>query len=145
MKTTINNSLNRRLRVLIVDDSIADAALQVHALRSAGYQVEYDLVYTAPAMCAALEREDWDLITSDYHMPQFSAPEAVELAKKLRPNIPVIIVSGENDPDVAVSLKDAGAHDYVPKEELARLVTAVHTVLPDNSGPREQQSPQSDA
>src|SRR5258708_37788992 len=110
--------LKRRLRVLVVDDCKADAMLQVSALRSAGYQVEYDLVYTAPAMRAALEREDWDLITSDHQMPQFSAPEALKLGQELRSDIPIIIVSGQTNPDLAASLKDAGAHDYVSKTEL---------------------------
>src|SRR6266849_6262570 len=122
--------LNRKLRLLIVDDSKVDVDILLYVLRSAGYQVEYDLVQTAYDMRAALEREPWDLITSDHRMPQFSAPEALDLAKELRPNIPIIIVSGETNPDLATSLKSAGDQDFVPKAELfTELIPAIGRVL----------------
>src|SRR5579872_217315 len=124
--------LNRPLRILIVEDSKVDVNLLLYVLRSAGYQVEYDLVQPAPAMRAALERQPWDLITSDHKMPQFSAPQAVELAKELRSDVPIFIVSGEADPDLAMSLKSAGAQDYVLKMEMFdKLVSVIELVLQD--------------
>jgi len=58
------------------------------------------------------------------------APAAQALAKELRPNLPLIIVSGEID-HLAVSLIKAGARDYVQKAELARLVPVIDRVLRD--------------
>ena len=96
--------MNQPLRVLIVEDSPDDVELLLHVLRHGGYEIAYEAVDTPVAMRAALERQDWDVITSDHAMPRFSAPEALALAKELRPNVPFIIVSGEIDLNLAVSL-----------------------------------------
>ena len=122
--------MGQPLRMLIVEDSKDDANLLLHTVRSAGYELVYEVVDTSPAMRAALESQDWDLITSDHAMPHFSAPAAQALAKELRPNLPLIIVSGEID-HLAVSLIKAGARDYVQKAELARLVPVIDRVLRD--------------
>ena len=122
--------MGQPLRMLIVEDSKDDANLLLHTVRSAGYELVYEVVDTSPAMSAALESQNWDLITSDHAMPHFSAPAAQALAKELRPNLPLIIVSGEID-HLAVSLIKAGARDYVQKAELARLVPVIDRVLRD--------------
>ena len=121
--------MTQPLRMLIVEDSKDDADLLLRAVRDGGYDPIYEVVDTAPAMRVALERADWDLITSDHSMPQFAAPAALALAKELRPRVPFIIVSGEIDLNLAVSLIKAGAHDYVQKSELARLVPAIQRVM----------------
>src|SRR6202051_936789 len=121
--------MTQPLRMLIVEDSKDDADLLVRAVRGGGYDPTYEVVETSPAMRVALERADWDLITSDHSMPEFGAPAALALAKELRPRIPFIIVSGEIDLNLAVSLIKAGAHDYVHKWELARLLPAIERVL----------------
>jgi PAS domain S-box-containing protein len=115
--------------LLIVDDSKGDAGLLLEALRTGGYEPEYELVDNEPAMRAALENQDWDLITSDHSMPAFSAPAALAVTLELRPDLPLIIVSGEIDLNLAVSLIKAGAQDYVQKGELVRLVPAIDRVL----------------
>ncbi|MGP1679257.1 MAG: diguanylate cyclase domain-containing protein [Burkholderiales bacterium] len=117
------------LRVLIVDDSADDAELLVHALRHGSYELVWAVADTAEAMRAALERQDWDVITSDHAMPRFSAPAALALAKELRPDLPFIIVSGEIDLDLAVSLLRAGAQDYIQKRNLAEVVPAIERAM----------------
>jgi PAS domain S-box-containing protein len=121
--------MTQPLRMLIVEDSKDDADLLLRAVRGGGYDPTYEVVDTSPAMRVALERADWDLITSDHSMPEFGAPAALALAKELRPRIPFIIVSGEIDLNLAVSLIKTGAHDYVQKSELVRLVPAIQRVL----------------
>jgi DNA-binding NtrC family response regulator len=122
--------MGQPLRMLIVEDSKDDANLLLHTVRSGGYEPVYEVVDTSPDMRTALESQDWDLITSAHAMPHFSAPAAQALAKELRPNLPLIIVSGEID-HLAVSLIKAGARDYVQKAELARLVPVIDRVLRD--------------
>jgi PAS domain S-box-containing protein len=78
-----------------------------------------------------LQHRQWDLITSDHGMPQFSGPAALALTLELRPDVPFIIVSGEIDVNLAVTLMRAGARDYVQKTELARLVPVIERVLVD--------------
>lgn len=124
----------RRLRVLMVDDSTEDAALIVHALNLGGYEVVNLVVDTAAGMRSALLGADWDVITSDHAMPQFSAPAALILATELRPRIPFMIVSGEIDINLAVSLMKSGAHDYIQKHELSRLAPAVARELREIEG-----------
>jgi PAS domain S-box-containing protein len=131
--------MNAPLRVLIVEDSTADVDLLRRALRRGGYEVTSAVVDTPEAMRAALAQQDWDVITSDHAMPQFSAPAALALAKELCPDVPFIIVSGEIDLNLAVSLMREGAQDYIQKGELARLVPAIARELRDVEGHRERQ------
>jgi diguanylate cyclase (GGDEF)-like protein/PAS domain S-box-containing protein len=131
--------MNQLLRVLMVEDSEDDATLLLGVLRRGGYEVAYAIVDTPAAMRSALELQDWDLITSDHAMPHFSASEALELAKKIHPELPFIIVSGESDLKLAVSLMKDGAQDYIQKTELPRLVPAIECELREAEIRREHQ------
>jgi PAS domain S-box-containing protein len=123
--------IDQPLRVLIVEDVKSDITLLLLALREGGFEVTYEAVATQAAMRAALQHHQWDLITSDHGMPQFSGPAALALTLELSPDVPFIIVSGEIDINIAVALMHAGARDYVQKAELVRLVPVVHRVLLD--------------
>ena len=127
------------LRVLIVDDSVFDVELLQYALRREGYEISCAVVDTPAAMRAALESQEWDVITSDHAMPAFSAPHALALAKEICPDVPFIIVSGEMDLNLAVSLMRSGAKDYIPKRELERLSPAVAREIQDAELRRERQ------
>lgn len=117
------------MRILIVDDSEEDAALLTSTLQSGGYEVTSEVVATAAAMRSALTYQNWDVITSDHSMPQFDAIHALDLAKELRPDLPFIIVSGEIDLNLAVSLMKAGAKDYIQKRELVRILPVIEREL----------------
>lgn len=114
-----------QLRTLIIEDSEFDALILATHLEEAGYQVRWERVETAAAMRAALEREPWDVIFSDHQMPEFSADEALAVLKTTGRDIPFIIVSGGIGEDKAVDLMKAGAHDFVFKGQLVRLLPAV--------------------
>jgi PAS domain S-box-containing protein len=126
------------LHLLMVEDSADDAELLLYTLRRGGYEVTWQRVDTAEAMRIALQKSDWDIITSDHAMPRFSAPAALALARELRPEIPLIIVSGEIDLNLAVSLMKGGAQDYIQKSELARVVPAIERELNDADHRRRQ-------
>ncbi len=113
----------------MIEDSEDDAILISRTLHREGYDVVYEIVDTPSAMRAALEHQDWDVITADHGMPEFSAPEALAIAKELRPSLPFIIVSGEIEIKTAVALMKGGAQDYVQKRELSRLVPAIERGL----------------
>jgi PAS domain S-box-containing protein len=125
---------NRPLRILIVEDVKSDIALLLLVLQQGGFEVSYEAVATQAAMRTALRNQQWDVITSDHGMPQFSGPAALTLALELRPDVPFIIVSGEIDIDLAVALIKAGALEYVQKKQLARLVTVIERALLDREG-----------
>jgi PAS domain S-box-containing protein len=117
------------LRLLMVEDSKDDADQVIDVLRPAGYEPIYELVDTHPRMREALERKEWDLITANCTLSQFSAPEALALAKELSPEAPFIVVTGDNDVDRAISLIRGGAKDFIRKWELARLIPTVAEVM----------------
>jgi PAS domain S-box-containing protein len=121
--------MGQLLRVLIVEDSQDDAFFLQQALRHAGYELDCKVVCTPGAMRSELENQNWNIITSDHSMPGFSAPEALAIAKGICPDVPFIIVSGEIDLNLAVSLMRGGAKDYIQKHELARLAPAIEREL----------------
>jgi PAS domain S-box-containing protein len=113
------------LRVLQVEDSESDAALIVRLLEKAGYDVQAERVEDAAAMRAALAGKTWDAIIADYHLPGFDAPAALATLQQTGLDVPFLVVSGTMGEDVAVGMMKAGAHDYLLKDHLARLVPAV--------------------
>src|SRR6266550_3072219 len=114
-----------RLRVLHVEDSERDFALVKRHLSRANYDVASIRVETASAMAAVLPRHQWDVILCDYSMPDFSALAALNLVKEMKIDIPFIVISGTIGEALAVEAMRAGAHDYLIKTNLARLVPVI--------------------
>ena len=131
-------STRKGLRVLLVEDSEADADLVIASLEHGGYDVAYDRVQTAGEMREALGRDGWQVILSDYTLPTFSAPEALAIAQELHPEIPFIIVSGTVGEDTAVAALKAGASDFLVKGRLIRLVPAIERELREAALGRER-------
>jgi sigma-B regulation protein RsbU (phosphoserine phosphatase) len=110
---------------LIVEDSEFDARYLVGVLKQGGYDPTWIRVETAQQMRTALTEQTWEVILSDYNLPEFSAPDALVILQKSGIDLPFIIISGGIGEDVAVASMKAGAHDYLMKGNLARLVPAV--------------------
>jgi signal transduction histidine kinase len=123
--------MSKPIRVLVVEDSDDDVVLLLHELARGGYQPLHCKVETRAQMEQALTQSEWDLVVSDYSMPTFSGLEALAVLRQLARDIPFIIVSGNIGEDVAVAAMKAGAHDYVMKRNLSRLVPAVERELRD--------------
>ena len=123
--------VKRSLRVLVVEDSEFDARMLVGLLKAGGFNPTFKRVETASEMSEALNCEEWEVILADYNLPEFSAPKALEVLRDTKLDIPFIIVSGGIGEDTAVSAMRAGAHDYLMKGNLARLVPAVERELRD--------------
>ena len=134
--------MGKPLRVLIVEDSENDALLLLRELKRAGYEPVHERVYTALDMNTALEKQYWDVIISDFVMPQFSGLEALKLVQGKRLDIPFIITSGKISDDTAVISMKAGAADYIMKDNLTRLGPAIERELQEKlvRGEREKTS-----
>ncbi|WP_300671896.1 sigma-54-dependent Fis family transcriptional regulator [Desulfoluna sp.] len=126
------------MKVLIVEDSEDDAFLLLRRLRKDGLQPECRRVDSESSMADALEREDWDLIISDYDIPGFGGIEALGLLKASGRDIPFIMVSGVLGEDVAVEVMKEGAHDYLIKDRLDRLVPAIERELREAADRRKR-------
>src|ERR671939_1135572 len=127
------------LRVLLVEDSEDDALLLVRMLRRGGYDPVWERVDSPAAMEAALDGGSWDLIISDHSMPGFSSLAALGLLRRKGfVDLPFIIVSGRIGEDAAVSAMKAGAHDYLMKDNLVRLNSAIERELREAEVRRER-------
>jgi two-component system cell cycle sensor histidine kinase/response regulator CckA len=124
-----DGSMAAVLRVLTAEDSEEDALLVERELRKGGFAVKITQVQDEAGMRAALENGTFDLVLSDWSMPNFSALGALEVAKSHGQDVPFIVVTGTVGDEVAVQALRAGAHDYVAKDRLARLVPAVQREL----------------
>jgi len=112
------------LKVLHVEDSTDDEALVVRALRSGSYDISYLRVETREELKAALKHDVWDLVISDYSLPQYDGLTALADVRETGLDLPFILVSGTIGEARAVEAIRAGAHDYVLKDRLARLAFA---------------------
>jgi PAS domain S-box-containing protein len=126
------------LKLLLVEDSETDAALLVRSLRKAGYEIQHERVETAGAMQTALGTQPWDVVISDYSLPEFNAEAALALLQATGRDIPFIVVSGTMGEDTAVAMLKAGAHDYLLKDRLSRLAPAVERELKEAKNRQEQ-------
>jgi PAS domain S-box-containing protein len=132
------NAANQVLRVLIVEDSENDAELLKIELQRAGYEPVCHRIDDGAAMSAALQRQGWDLVIADYVLPHFNGLDALALVKSMELDLPFIIVSGHITDSTAVAAMKAGAHDYVMKDNLARLGPAVQRELREAEMRRER-------
>ncbi|HEY5091473.1 MAG TPA: histidine kinase dimerization/phospho-acceptor domain-containing protein, partial [Polyangia bacterium] len=119
-----------------MEDSADDVELIARQLTRHGFLPEVRQVQTGAEMEVALRRRHWDVICMDYAMPSFDALGALTIRGDLAPDTPVIVVSGYIGETAAVSLLKAGADDYIPKHNLARLAPALRRALRDADGRR---------
>jgi PAS domain S-box-containing protein len=121
--------MSAQYRVLLVEDSINDAFLIVRELQRGGLEVDFERVETAASVQAALAQKTWDFIICDYCLGDFDGLAVLAMYRHQGLDIPFIMISGRLGEEHAVEVLKAGAHEYVLKENLARLVPAVNREL----------------
>ena len=108
------------------------------ALTRAGYDIFARRVDSAEALRRELHESDWDLVIADYTMPRFSGTKALAIVREQHPDLPFIFVSATIGEDTAVAAMKTGAHDYIMKDNLARLAPAVARELREAAVRRER-------
>ncbi len=136
-------AMETSLRILIVEDSEDDALLILREIEKVGFQVEMERVETRPGLQAALE-QPWNLVICDYSLPHFNALYALEVLHASGKDLPFIILSGSIGEDAAVAALKAGAHDFISKTNLARLIPAVQRELREAEIRRERKQTEAD-
>ncbi len=121
--------MSRAIKVLVIDDSEVDAELAIEMLRRGGLDVQYERVQSAAATEAALRRQAWDAVISDFNMPGFTGLDALRIFQSAGLDIPFILISGTIGEETAVDAMKAGASDYVMKKDLTRLAPALEREL----------------
>jgi signal transduction histidine kinase len=119
------------LALLSVEDSSDDVELIARELMRNGLTPGVRQVQTSEEMARALREQHWDAICMDYQMPRFDALQALKVRGDLAPDTPVIVISGYIGETAAVALLKAGADDYIPKHNLARLAPALRRAMRD--------------
>jgi PAS domain S-box-containing protein len=121
--------VDRALNILSLDDSEGDVKLLERALRVGDISFALRRVETREDFCGALGQEKLDVIFLDYKLPHFDGLAALRLAKQMRPEVPVIIVTGTISDELAVEFLQEGAADYIIKDRRSRLPVAVRRVI----------------
>ena len=121
--------MKKELKVLLIEDSKDDALLIIDYLKQSKKDVTFERVETAEEMESALEKTSWDVIYSDYFLPEFNGLDALKLLKKSKVEIPFVVISGKLGEEKAVEIIKAGADDYIMKDRLARLLPAKEKLL----------------
>jgi diguanylate cyclase (GGDEF)-like protein/PAS domain S-box-containing protein len=116
------------LRALIIEDSEDDALLLARYLQQT-YELIHVRVYSADALSQALQQSEWDVVLSDHAMPGFDSFAALKIVQQSGRDLPFIIISGAIGEDLAVAAIKAGAHDYLLKSNLKRLISAIEREL----------------
>jgi len=119
------------LKVLLVEDSADDALLLMRQIRKGGFMASFLRVEEEEKMREALMSERWDICITDHNMPSFDSTAALCLIQESGLDIPTVIVSGSIGEEIAVKAMKAGAHDYIMKDNLTRLVPAIERELRD--------------
>src|SRR5712675_604799 len=121
--------MTERFRILLAEDLANDAELALTELKRAGLRADHRVVDSEKAFVDALREFKPDVILSDFSMPGFDGMVALALARERCPDTPFIFVSGTIGEESAVSALKSGATDYVLKNNLVRLPSAVERAL----------------
>ncbi len=129
---------NTALRVLVVEDSIPDAELQIATLKRAGYAVKHAVAVSEAALRQQLSQADFDIILADFNLQNWTGLDALAVLKESGKEIPVVMVTGSLGDEAAVDCIKEGATDYVLKDRLGRLPLAVRRALSERAIIRER-------
>ena len=130
--------MQNSLKVLLVEDNESDGALVIRQLQKANYEVTFKRVESQAEMAAILEQEEWDIVISDFSLPQFTAHDSLKVLQDSGKDIPFIVVSGTIGEATAVVMMKSGAQDYLMKDNLTRLAPAVGREIADVQVRRER-------
>jgi two-component system cell cycle sensor histidine kinase/response regulator CckA len=126
------------IRILDVEDLASDHDLLVHHLRKSGLNFSCRRVDSRESLAAALESDEWDLVTSDYKLETFNGLEALAMVRTRDADLPFLMLSGSIGEELAAQAMRLGASDYLSKENLSRLVPAIERELREAKMRREK-------
>ncbi len=141
LRGSLNIIMHQSLKALVVEDSKFDAEAILRSLRERGFELAGSLVVQdAVQFAEALSSRVWDVVISDYVMPDFNGTQALEIYQRYELDAPFICVSGGLGEEKAAEVIRAGAHNYVSKSHLARLgqVVELELVAADKRRERRQ-------
>jgi two-component system cell cycle sensor histidine kinase/response regulator CckA len=138
MKSILLNEMRRpestvALRLLILENEAQDAELTLLELRASGFEVESTLAQDREQFLAALENGKFDAILADYQLPRWTGLDALKELRASGKDIPFLLVTGTLGEEAAFECMEQGANDYILKEHLRRLPSALRRALHEKS------------
>jgi two-component system, cell cycle sensor histidine kinase and response regulator CckA len=130
------------LRVLIIENSRSDAELILQELRKAGFKFRADLVETPEEFSERLHAQNYDVVLSDYLLPQWTGMDALSQLQQMGKDIPFLLVTGALGEEAAVECVKQGVTEYVLKDRLGRLPVAVRRALEEKARPEARRAEQ---
>lgn len=121
--------MKQLLKVLFIEDADADVAIMVRELQKTDFELQYDIVDDEKSLRTALGEKKYQVIIADYNIPGFSGATALKITQAVCPEVPFILVSGTIGEENAVTMMRNGAHDYIMKNNLAKLASVVKREL----------------
>jgi len=121
--------MSKELRLLIVQERAADADALVRVLKSAGFEISARRAGSREEFLRDLHEFEPGAIVAALALPELPALEALQLARKLGPNVPFVVVTEAADEEGVLACLRAGADDYVVRPHLARLPAALTAAL----------------
>jgi DNA-binding NtrC family response regulator len=114
-----------KIKILLLEDEVDDAELIEDTLAQGRVDASITHVRSEPTYREALEKGSFDVILADYALPRFDGIAAIEMAQRLRPAVPVVIISGAIGEELAVEMLRIGASDYILKSRPDRLIPVI--------------------
>jgi sigma-B regulation protein RsbU (phosphoserine phosphatase) len=130
--------MERELKILLLEDNLADAELLVRVLKKAALKHELRIADTREEFVSMLHEFKPDVILSDHSLPSFNSLEALRISRDHRPDIPFILVTGEVSEEFAVECMKAGVDDYILKSSLIRLPSSIQNIFSKTDARREK-------
>lgn len=121
--------MNEFLKILHLEDMDADAELVARELKKGGIKGEIRRAENKEQFVRALVEFEPDLILSDHSLPSFDSEEALSIVNQTRLNIPFILITATVSEEYAVNIMKQGASDYILKDRMQRLPTAIRAVM----------------
>jgi len=131
--------MDTQLKLLLLEDSPADAALIQKVLQRSGVRFSAKVASDEEEFLAALEENDFDAVLADNALPQYSSLEALKLLKQKNPFVAFILVTGTVSEEFAVNILQLGADDYILKTNLVRLPAAINKAIENKMMQKEKQ------
>lgn len=121
--------MNKNIQILVIEDEEADLLLIEHALKKDGYVPHMLRIQTESEYSKALKDNNWDIVISDYSLPNFNILQAIDILNELKLDIPFFVVSEIANEEMIVSALRAGAAHFISKNNLSRLPIIVERAL----------------
>lgn len=131
--------MSKRLKILLLEGAVEDAQRVMDALHRGGLKADVEHLRAGDGLPSLLEQQHFDIILSNFRLPDISALDVLATVHRMQLDLPVIVLSDGIGEELAITAMHAGAHDFITKANLNRLIPAIERELEEQALHREHQ------